>query len=332
MPNGLPESIEAEIAGKRTPSSEDQPNNGGEPKKDDPKKEETPKDEPKKDEPKKAEKPEPKKGEAAKPKNGQSIAQVAAAADEEDDSDDEDDEDDHDGDDKKSKKRGSLFREYLDLKKSNKKLTKQYTEMGNAMNELVAVVKSLKGNKDSQIDEIEEFAEEWGLNKDGAKALVGLLEKKLSTKFKPNKQDDTEDDEDDEDEDDEPKKKVPKADPKKAELKARQIELAIEGEYEDFIDSFPDVKSKVNLKAIKRYIMGDAENLEKSFADIVTEMYPGVLDRKAALDGGSDAGNRDEDETPDWNDPKVQQKVQKDPKVREQYHSDLMGRVKNLYQ
>ena len=82
MPNGLPESIEAEIAGKRTPSSEDQPNNGGEPKKD-----EQPKaDEPKKDEPKKAEKPEPKKGEAAKPKNGQSIAQVAAAADEEDDS------------------------------------------------------------------------------------------------------------------------------------------------------------------------------------------------------------------------------------------------------
>ena len=48
MPNGLPESIEAEIAGKRTPSSGEQPNDGGAPKKDDPKKEETPKDEPKK--------------------------------------------------------------------------------------------------------------------------------------------------------------------------------------------------------------------------------------------------------------------------------------------
>lgn len=331
MPKGLPEDVLSEIAGKRTPSSEDQPNNGDEPKKD-----EKPKaDEPKKDDAKKAEKPEPKKGEAAKPKNGQSIAQVAEAAnDDEDEDDDSDDEDDHDGDDQKSKKnRGSLFKEFIGIKrelkdqrKMNKESAKQYQELAGAMTELIDVVKDLKGNKSAQKDEIEEFAEEWGLDKEGTKKLVSVLEKRLSTKFKPTKADD----EGDDDEDDEPKQKVKKSDTKEA-LNARKIELAIEGEYEDYLDSFPQAKDKINLKAIKRYIIGDDENLSKSFADIVTEMYPGLLSSKGGVDGGSDiGGGADDDDKTDFNDPKVLSQLDKNPKLKEKYHEDLVNRVKSL--
>ncbi len=323
--SGLPESIQAEIAGKRTPNSEEQPIDESK---------ETPKEEPK-DESKKADNPEPKKGEAAKPKNGQSIAQVAEAANEDDDEDDEDDED-GDGDPKtKSKKRSSIFSEFMEnkrelkeMKKSNRKLASQYTEMASAMTELVSVVKDLKGNKTAQRDEIEEFAEEWGLNSEGAKTLVNLIEKRLSTKAKTS----SSDDEDDED-DDEPKKKTKSKSDAKSELSVRRVELAIEGEYDDFIDSYPQVKGKLNLKAIKRYIMSDDENLSKSFSDVVTEMYPGVLAGKSTVDGGSDVnGGGNDDESLDWNDPKVQQRVQKDPKVRDQYHNDLLGRVKGIYQ
>lgn len=328
----IPEDIAAEIAGKRTPSSEDQPNNGDEPKKD-----EKPKaDEPKKDDTKKAEKPEPKKGEAAKPKNGQSIAQVAEAAnDDEDEDDDDEDDDSHDGDDKsKSGKRGSLFKEFISVKrelkdqqKVNKQTTKQYQELASAMTELIDVVKDLKGNKTAQKDEIEEFAEEWGLDKEGTKKLVNVLEKRLSTKFKPSRADD----EDEDDEDDEPKKKVKaKSDAKEA-LNARKIELAIEGEYEDYLDSFPQAKDKLNLKAIKRYIIGDEENLSKSFADIVTEMYPGLLSSRGGVDGGSGIGDgADEDDKTDFNDPKVLAQLDKNPKLKEKYHDDLVNRVKSL--
>lgn len=323
--SGLPESIQAEIAGKRAPNSEEQPIDESK---------ETPKEEPK-DESKKADNPEPKKGEAAKPKNGQSIAQVAEAANEDDDEDDEDDED-GDGDPKtKSKKRSSIFSEFMEnkrelkeVKKSNRKLASQYTEMASAMNELVSVVKDLKGNKTAQRDEIEEFAEEWGLNSEGAKTLVNLIEKRLSTKAKTS----SSDDEDDED-DDEPKKKTKSKSDAKSELSVRRVELAIEGEYDDFIDSYPQVKGKLNLKAIKRYIMSDDENLSKSFSDVVTEMYPGVLAGKSTVDGGSDVnGGGNDDESLDWNDPKVQQRVQKDPKVRDQYHNNLLDRVKGIYQ
>lgn len=328
--SGLPESIQAEIAGKRTPNSEDHhddesnvnDNQNG--------------DDSQKDESKKSDaKPEPKKGEAAKPKNGQSIAQVAEAASENDDEDDEDD-DDSDGDQKtKSKKRSSIFSEFMDnkrelkdMKRSNAKLASQYTEMANAMSELVGVVKDLKGNKTAQRDEIEDFAEEWGLNSEGAKTLVNLIEKRLSTKAKTSSSD-----EDDDEDDDEPKKKTKsKASDAKAELSVRRVELAIEAEFDDYIDSYPQAKNKLNLKAIKRYIMGDDENLSKSFADVVSEMYPGVLAGKASIDGGSDVnGGGNDDETPDWNDPKVQQRIQKDPKVRDQYHENLLDRVKGIY-
>lgn len=331
--SGLPESIQAEIANKRTPSSEDHHDDESNVN------EKQNADDSQKDESKKSDaKPEPKKGEAAKPKNGQSIAQVAEAANEDDDEDDEDDED-GDGDPKtKSKKRSSIFSEFMEnkrelkeMKKSNRKLASQYTEMAQAMTELVGVVKDLKGNKSAQRDEIEEFAEEWGLNPEGTKKLADILEKRLSTKAKTSKSDS--DDEDDDDDDDEPKKKTKSKSPDaKAELSARRVELAIEAEYDDYIDSFPQVKSKLNLKAIKRYIMGDDENLSKSFADVVSEMYPGVLTGKSSIDGGSDInGGGEDDETPDWNDSKVQQRVQKDPKLRDQYHNDLLGRVKGIY-
>ncbi len=317
--SGLPEDVAAEIAGKRTPNAEDQPEEN---------KEDAPKDAPK--ETPKDDKPEPKKGGAAKPKNGQSIAQVAEAADEDDESDD-DDEDDHDGEQKPNRKKSSgLFKEFMetkrelkDMRKANKESAKQYQELATAMTELVDVVKDLKGNKGAQRDEIEEFAEEWGLDKEGTKALVGVLEKRLSTKFKPSKVEDDEDDEDDE-----PKKSKKKAPAEKAQLSARRVELAIEGEYEDFLDSFPQAKDKLNLKAIKRFIMGDEENLAKSFADIVTEMYPGVLATKGGVDGGSDiGGGLDEGDRPNFNDPKVLARLDKDPALKAKYHDDLVSRV-----
>lgn len=333
MPKGLPDDVLAEIAGKREPSSEDDTKNGDEPKKD-----EKPKaDEPKKDEPKKGDKPEPKKGEAAKPKtNGQSIAQVAEAAN--DDEDDEDEDEDEDGDDpkgdtdKSKKPKSSLFKEFISVKrelkdqsKVNKQNTKQYQELAGAMTELIDMVKDLKGNKTAQKDEIEEFAEEWGLDKEGTKKLVSVLEKRLSTKFKPNKEDDADEDED------EPKT-AKKSDDKKSELKARQVELAIEGEYEDYLDSYPQLKDRLNLKAIKRYIIGDDENLAKSFDTIVNEMYPGILKSKGSVDGGADgigAGEDDDDKT-DFNDPKVLSQLDKNPKLKEKYHDDLITRVKSL--
>lgn len=321
MPN-IPSDVLTEIANKRTPSSEEQP------KDDEAKKDDAENAQPK-DESKKADNPEPKKGEATKPKtNGQSIAQVAEAANEDDD-DEGDDEDDHDGDQKPNRKRSSLFREFLDVKKElketkriNKQTSQQYNELAEAMQELIGVVKDLKGNKTAQRDEIEDFAEEWGLDKEGTKALVNILEKRLSTRQKPTKGDD-------EDDDDEPvKKKVSKPEPK-AELKARQIELAIESEYEDYLDSYPQLKDKLNLKAIKRYIIGDEENLSKSFHDIVTEMYPGVLTGKAGVDGGADGGNnRDDGEKPNWNDQKTLDRLDKDPELKKKYHEDLVGRVK----
>ena len=210
----------------------------------------------------------------------------------------------------------------------NKQTTKQYQELAGAMTELIEVVKDLKGNKGAQRDEIEEFAEEWGLDKEGTKALVGILEKRLSTKFKPTKGDD--EDEDDE-EDDEPKKSKKKSEPKdKTELSARKVELAIEGEYEDFLDSYPQVKGKLNLKAIKRYIMGDEENLAKSFGDIVEEMYPGVLANGAGTDGAPNLGNSDDGDKPDFNDPKVLARLDKDPALKEKYHNDLVSRVQGL--
>lgn len=319
----IPDDIATEIAGKREPDSSEDTTPKDEPKKDDqPKKE----DEPKKDQPKDGE-PEPKKGKAAKPKNGQSIAQVAAATEEDDDEEDDDGEEDPDGDDEpKKSKRGSLFKEFLGVKKELKESRQNYKEVSQALEELVDVVKSLKSNSGAQKDEIEEFAEEWGLNKEGTQKLVGILEKRLSTKFSQKKKD--------EPEKDEPKpKEVKKEVPKKSELSVRQVELAIESEYDDFVDSYPEVKSKINLKAIKSYILSDEENQQKSFSDIVNEMYPGALAKKASVDGAGDGIDRtDEDEEGiDWNDEKVQKRVQKDPKLGKQYHDDLINRAKNMF-
>lgn len=333
----IPDNVAAEIAAKRTPDAEESPENkeDNKDKKPEPKEEG---DKTKKSTEKKDDAPE-KKGKAAKPKNGQSIAQVAEAADDEDDEDDDDDEgedDDHDGDQKKpgSQKRSGLFKEFMglkrelkDQKRANKEMDKQYREVASALGELVEVVKDLKGNKNAQRDEIEEFAEEWGLDKEGLKKLTGILEKNLSTKFKPTKAKDDDEDE----EDDEPRKKKSKSDPKKSEINTRKVELAIEAEYEDYLDSFPQVKGKINLKAIKRFIIGDEENLEKSFADIVAEMYPGVLDSKGGVDGGSDIGDGEDDgEKMDFNDPKVLSQLDKNPKLKAKYHDDLLSRVKGL--
>lgn len=331
----IPDNVAAEIAAKRQPDAEDGSDN-----KDD--KETKPESKEEGKETKKPEKKEDapeKKGKAAKPKNGQSIAQVAEAADDEDDEDDDDEEgdDDHDSGKKPgSQKRSGLFKEFMglkrelkDQKRANKEMDKQYREVASALTELVDVVKDLKGNKSAQRDEIEEFAEEWGLDKEGLKKLTGILEKNLSTKFKPTKAKD--DDEDEDEEDDEPRKKKSKSEPKKSEINARKVELAIEAEYEDYLDSFPQVKGKINLKAIKRFIIGDEENLEKSFADIVSEMYPGVLDSKGGVDGGSDIGDGEDDgEKMDFNDPKVLAQLDKNPKLKTKYHDDLLARVKGL--
>jgi hypothetical protein len=211
------------------------------------------------------------------------------------------------------------------MRKTNKESAKQYQELASAMTELVDVVKNLKGNQGAQKDEVEEFAEQWGLDKEGTKALVGLLKKELSTTSKPSKAADDEDDEDDE-----PKKSKKKAPAEKTEMSARRIELAIEGEYEDFLDSFPQAKGKLNLKAIKRFIMGDEDNLAKSFADIVTDMYPGVLATKGGVDGGSDiGGGLDEGDKPNFNDPKVLSRLDKDPALKAKYHEDLVSRVQS---
>lgn len=332
----IPDNVAAEIAAKRQPDAEESPENKDD-KETKPESKEEGKDSKKTE--KKDDAPE-KRGKAAKPKNGQSIAQVAEAADDEDDEDDDDEEgdDDHDSGKKPgSQKRSGLFKEFMglkrelkDQKRANKEMDKQYREVASALGELVDVVKDLKGNKSAQRDEIEEFAEEWGLDKEGLKKLTGLLESRLSTKFKPTK---AKDDEDEDEEDDEPRKKKSKSDTKKdSEINTRKIELAIEAEYEDYLDSFPQVKGKINLKAIKRFIIGDEENLEKSFADIVAEMYPGVLDSKGGVDGGADGGKdgEDDDDKTDFNDPKVLARIDKDPKLKQKYHDDLLTRVKGL--
>ncbi len=313
---GIPDNVLSEIVEKRTPSSEA------------PVVEEKPKDEEAKapeskvETPKTEDKPEPKKGEKAPtPKNGQSIAQVAEAADE-DDEDEDDDADPKDGTKKKNRNRDSMLRELIDQKKENKVISKQYGEMAKAMDELIKVVTDLKGNKSDQKDEIEEFAEEWGLNPDGAKALMLMLEKKLSTKFGSAKRES-------DDEDDAKKPEKQKPEPENTALKLRKIELAIESEYEDYLDSYPQAKGKINMKAIKSFILSDEENLSKSFSKVVEEMYPGLLANKAGVDGGSDAGtSHDNDEKPDWNDPKVIARLESDPKLKAQYQDSVIERAK----
>lgn len=330
----IPENVAAEIAAKRNPNAEDGSDNADN-------KDKKPESKDEGDKSKKSDKKEDapeNKGKAAKPKNGQSIAQVAEAADDEDEDEDEDEDDsddsDEDEEDKpKSKKRSSLFKEFMDIKrelKDQKKLNKvtsqQYTELAGAMTELISVVKSQKGDKSAQRDEIEEFAEEWGLDKEGTKKLVNMLEKRLSTKFKPTK----EDEEDEEEEDEKPKNKKSKSND--VEKSARKIEIAIESAYEDFIDSYPQIKDKINLKAVKLYIMSDDENLTTPFHDVVKEMYPALFDTKGGVDGGSDAGNDGEDDgdTHDWNDPKVMKEVEKNPKLREKYHNDIVSRLRGV--
>lgn len=315
--NKIPENIAAEIAQKRTLDAEGEIKNEDSVIETEDKKDVTVTKKP---------------NEAAKPKNGQSIAQVAEAANDEEDEEDED-EDTHDSDSKPNRKRSNLFREFMDVKKElkdtkriNKQTSQQYTELAEAMQELIGVVKNLKGS-DAQRDEIEDFADEWGLDKEGTKALVNILEKRLSKQLKPKEKNTKVDDEDDEEEDEKPKKNKVSA----SELKARQIELAIEGEYDEYIDSYPGLEGKLNLKAIKRYIMGDEENIQKSFHNIINEMYPGILKNKVGIDGGDDGDNkRNDDEKINWNDKNILERLDKDPNLQNKYHDDLINRVKSM--
>lgn len=320
MPN-IPKDIADEITNKRTGDSEDTT------KKDETKVEDK---QPEKKDDDTTKKVETKSDEPEKKAKGQSIAQVADATDDEDDEDDEDDQDDHDKGDKKDKpKRQGIFKEFMNTKKELKEQRKANQEMVTAMKELVSVVQDLKGDKPSQKDEIETFAEEWGLDKDGTKALVNMLEKKLS------KNKSTSDEDEDDEEDDEPKKKV-KEDKGKPSVKndaitLRKIELAIESEYDDFIDSFPQSKEKINIKAVKSFILSDKDNLTKSFNDIIDDMYPGLLAGKTGVDGGTNINGAENDDKVDWNDPKVMSQVDKNPKLKEKYQDDIVARAQKHF-
>jgi hypothetical protein len=110
------------------------------------------------------------------------------------------------------------------------------------------------------------------------------------------------------------------------------VELAIENEYDDYIDSFPQAKGKLNLKAIKQYILSDKENLTKSFSDIVDTIYPGLLTNKAGTDGGSsNQVTIEDDEKVDWKDPAVQERMKKDEKLRNRYKTEFKEKAKAIF-
>lgn len=339
----LPEDITNEIAGKRDLNNSENPSKDENESKEQDPKESDKKDEKEtgKDDDSNKDDSKQKKGQARQPKNGQSIAQIADDAADEDDEDD-DDEDDDDENESGSKKRNNnrLVRRFMDTKRELKEMKRSNQERDELIKELVEVVKDLKTGgataKETR-DEIEEFAEEWGMNKDGAKALVKLIENRLSgSKGKKSTKLDLDDEDDFDDDEEETPKKSKKKDKKQSKgndaAYIRKVELAIEGEYDDFTDSYPGIDKKINLKAIKRYILGDNENLSKSFHDIVDEMYPGVLERHAGVDGAGGNGSTNEGEKKDFTKPEVQAKIGKDKKTTEEYADDLINRVQGMYQ
>lgn len=317
----LPDRISTAIADKRNSS-----NAGEQPKTpEEPKPVETPVVE--KPEEKKVTTPEPKKDEAPKPKPGQSIAQIADTTTISDDDDDDDDSDDDDtpNGDKKSHGRGSIFSEFKNMRKELKTVKKDNASMAEMIAEIPNLVSKIeelmKGVKPSEIkDELDEFAEENGLDPAGLKQLASILEKKLSGKITPKAKDD------------EPVKKPENKKTVDAEMQLRKVELAIESEYDDYIDSFPQAKGKLNLKAIKQYILSDKENLTKSFSEIVDSIYPGLLTNKAGTDGGSSNQTTiEDDEKVDWKDPAIQERMKKDEKLRTRYKTEFREKAKAIF-
>ena len=317
----LPDRISTAIADKRNSSNAgEQPNTPEAPKP-----VETPVTE-KKPEEKPVATPEPKKDEAPKPKPGQSIAQIAETTTIGDDDDDDDDPDDETPTgEKKSNGRGSIFSEFKTVRRELKNVKRDNASMAEMIAEipkLVAKIEELtEGLKPSQkIDKLEEFAEKNDLDPASLKELASILGETLVPKTTPKAKDD------------EPEKKPENKKTVDAEMQLRKVELAIENEYDDYIDSFPQAKGKLNLKAIKQYILSDKENLTKSFSDIVDAIYPGLLTNKAGTDGGSSNQTViEDDEKVDWKDPKIQERMKTDEKLRTRYKVEFKEKAKNIF-
>lgn len=313
----IPEDIVAEIKTKSGSEGEDK--EVEETKVDDTKKVETKTDDGKKSDGK-ADK------DVKKTSKVQSIAQVADdIATDEDDEDDDDEE--GDGPDK-SKKRGSVFKELLDTRRTLKEMRRDEQSRAEREVKMMQVISDLSdkledltknGVKVSQEekDELEQLIEEQGLDPEGTRKFMKVLEKKFGRPLTNEKKDEKKVEKKDDD-DDEVKRVSAK--------KALAIEQAVEHEYETIVKAFPQLKDSTNFKAIKRFILADEENLTRSMEDIIREMYPKALGENQSIDGYNPDEKAD-DEKIDFQDENVIKRLKKDPALRKKHADDLLGRV-----
>lgn len=265
-----------------------------------------------------------------KPSKVQSIAQVAddIATDE----DDEDDSDDDHGDDK-SKKRGSVFKELIETRRDLKELKREDKSRADREVKMMQIITDLSDRLEDmsrngvkvtqdEKDELEQLIEEQGLDAEGTRKFVKILEKKFGRPLTTEKKEEKKEESSKKDEDDDSKRSEAR--------RSVAMEKAIEAQYESIVEAFPQLKDSTNLKAVKNFILSDEENHSRSIEEIIREMYPKALGENQSLDGYNPNAIV-EDEKIDFQDEKVISKLKNDPVLRKKHADDLLKRVQGQY-
>lgn len=113
--------------------------------------------------------------------------------------------------------------------------------------------------------------------------------------------------------------------------RAQQIDAAFEKAYAKTIDNMPEYADVANPEVIKQLSLLP-QNQNKTFREIVEETYSNSLSGKRTIETTTPGGGK-EPQTVDADrarkEPEYFKKVMSDPKLKEQYNSDMMSRLMN---
>lgn len=221
--------------------------------------------------------------------------------------------------DKPAKK--SVFQDLMEVKRENK-------EMKDLLTEVVPLIKNLQeqvknggiSNADAK-DEFDELATKYELKPEFVKDLAKTIENKAASTIEKKYLTEIKDIKD-------------KDDKRSAETQLARITHAVDTEINRVLKESPQFAKIANPEAIKKYVLADKTNLQKSMDDIVEELYGNAVKDAPSMDGYK-AGAAHTPTAPDYSNlddaghEKVAEARRNGGKEFEDYQTDLLNRLQN---
>lgn len=191
---------------------------------------------------------------------------------------------------------------FLELKKSNKELSKQMKDLQKSIEE--------GANKKEVSSDIKAIAEQHGVDESFLKDFADSIKKqaeseideKISSRFKPLEEKE----------------------------KAEKFNQTFDQHYSKALERMPEFNGIANKEVIKALATNPA-NSSKTFSQLLEEAYGHLIQGKKTLDAGGSRGNKNDNLTVDIEkakkDPAYFKEIMADPNLKKQYNDNLMERL-----